>query len=119
MITNPEHATKERLKLELKKAGISFEPYENKEYYVRLYRTHVLRAKGGSVKGKTRSSELSSDEEVMRKRESPRKQEVSNGRQIELSELSPSVKESLGGALRPDTEGNKRQRTIQLLVYPL
>ena len=85
MITNPENATKERLKLELKRAGVNFEPYENKEYYVRLYRTHVLRAKGGSAKGKTRSSELSSDEEVVSKtRESPRKQEVTNGRQIEL-----------------------------------
>ena len=76
MITNPEYATKDRLKTELKKAGVQFEAHENKDYYVKLYRTHIMRAKG---KGKVYRSEFSSDEEFASKvKGSPRKQEVSS-----------------------------------------
>lgn len=62
MITQPEHVTKDRLKSELKRHGVSFGPNENKDYYVQLYRRHVLRGKGGSQKAQR--SEFSSDEEL-------------------------------------------------------
>ena len=61
----PENLTKERLKSELKKHGVSFELNENKDYYVRLYRSRV-----GSPAGRRQRSEFSSDEELVRR--SPR-----------------------------------------------
>ena len=65
MISQPEYLTKDRLKAELKKSGVSFEPNENKDYYVQLYKKHIMRGKGGRVKG--RRSEFSSDEELTAK----------------------------------------------------
>ena len=65
MITQPEYLTKDRLKAELKKNGVSFEPNENKDYYVQLYKKHIMHGKGSRVKG--RRSEFSSDEELTTK----------------------------------------------------
>lgn len=42
MITNPENLSKDRLKAELKKRGITFNSNENKKFYVDLYRKKVL-----------------------------------------------------------------------------
>ena len=61
MITNPEYLSKDRLKQELKKRGVSFNPNENKDYYIQLFREKVM------DKGR---SELSSDDEFVR--QSPR-----------------------------------------------
>ena len=47
MITNPENLSKDRLKAELKKRGISFSSQENKKYYVDLYRKKVMVAESG------------------------------------------------------------------------
>ena len=66
MITNPEYLSKDRLKQELKKRGISFNPNENKDYYIQLYRDKVMHGKEVE-KGR---SEFSSDEEFVR--QSPR-----------------------------------------------
>ena len=63
MLTQPEYLTKDRLKGELKKHGVTFEPSENKDYYVQLYRKYILRGKGGRAKGQR--SEFSSDEELV------------------------------------------------------
>ena len=66
LFQQPENLTKERLKAELKKHGVSFEPNENKDYYVRLYRSKVSRP----ASGRRQRSEFSSDEELVRR--SPR-----------------------------------------------
>ena len=50
MITNPENLSKDRLKTELKKKGISFNTSENKKYYVDLYRKKVLTAPAEPVR---------------------------------------------------------------------
>lgn len=65
MFQQPEYLTKDRLKAELKKHGVSFLPSEMKDYYVQLYKKQVLRGKG-----KVARSEFSSDEELTR--QSPR-----------------------------------------------
>lgn len=65
MFQQPEYLTKDRLKAELKKYGVSFLPSEMKDYYVQLYKKQVLRGKG-----KVARSEFSSDEELTR--QSPR-----------------------------------------------
>ena len=124
MITNPESATKERLKAELKRAGVGFDAHENKDYYVQLYRAHVMRPKGGgAAKGKARRSEFSSDEEtVIKTRGSPRKQEVrheANGRQMEGRVPCPcqctlhfSIPCAWRCSVRPDTPSLPRRRPI-------
>ena len=61
----PENLTKDRLKSELKRHGVSFDHNENKDYYVRLYRSKVSRQTG-----RRQRSEFSSDEEIIRR--SPR-----------------------------------------------
>lgn len=61
----PENLTKERLKQELRKNGVPFEPNENKDYYVRLYRSRVAHPAARRTRG-----EFSSDEELVRR--SPR-----------------------------------------------
>ena len=61
----PENLTKDRLKQELRKSGVSFDQNENKDYYVRLYRNKILRGGGSRPR-----SEFSSDEEAVRR--SPR-----------------------------------------------
>lgn len=70
----PENLTKERLKQELKRNGVTFDQNENKDYYVRLYRSKVLR-----TGGRRQRSEFSSDEELVRHspRTGGRKQPVS------------------------------------------
>ena len=65
---NPEYLTKDRLKSELKKHGVTFDVNENKDYYVQLYRKHVLKGKSA---GSRQRSEFSSDEELV-VRHSPR-----------------------------------------------
>lgn len=65
LFQQPENLTKDRLKVELKKHGVAFDPNENKDYYVRLYRSKVSRSTG-----RRQRSELSSDEELVRR--SPR-----------------------------------------------
>lgn len=62
---NPENLTKDRLKAELRKSGISFDHNENKDYYVRLYRSKVAKPQERRSRG-----EFSSDEELVRR--SPR-----------------------------------------------
>ena len=62
---NPELQTKDRLKAELRKKGIPFEQNENKDYYVRLYRSKVVKPRERRSRG-----EFSSDEELVRR--SPR-----------------------------------------------
>ena len=66
MITNPDYLTKDRLKQELKNRGVSFNPNENKDYYIQLFREKVMHGKELD-KGR---SEFSSDEEFVR--QSPR-----------------------------------------------
>ena len=61
---HPENLTKDKLKSELKKSGVTFEPNENKDYYVRLYRSKVIK------QGRRQRTEFSSDEELVRR--SPR-----------------------------------------------
>ena len=61
-LNNPEYLPKDRLKTELKKHGVAFNNNENKDYYVQLYRKHVLK---GKAKQQQRS-EFSSDEEFVR-----------------------------------------------------
>lgn len=65
LFQQPENLTKDRLKVELKKHGVPFDLNENKDYYVRLYRSKVVRSAGRRQRG-----ELSSDEELVRR--SPR-----------------------------------------------
>lgn len=65
LFQQPENLTKERLKAELKKHGVAFDQNENKDYYVRLYRSNVNRPAG-----RRQRSEFSSDEELVRR--SPR-----------------------------------------------
>ena len=81
-MNQPENLTKDRLKAELKKHGVSFQPHETKDYYVQLYRKEVLRGKGG--RGRTVRSEFSSDEEFVR--QSPRlaKKQMVGGCYLEL-----------------------------------
>ena len=81
-MNQPENLTKDRLKAELKKHGVSFQPHEMKDYYVQLYRKEVLRGKGG--RGRTVRSEFSSDEEFVR--QSPRlaKKQMVGGCYLEL-----------------------------------
>lgn len=71
MITNPEYLPKDRLKQELKKRGVNFNPNENKDYYVQLYRDQVM---DGNEPEKVRS-EFSSDEEFVRKSPRPSKKQ--------------------------------------------
>ena len=66
LFQQPENLTKERLKSELKKHGVPFEQNENKDYYVRLYRSKVSK----SAAGRRQRGEFSSDEELVRR--SPR-----------------------------------------------
>ena len=72
MITNPEYLPKDRLKQELKKHGVSFNPNENKDYYVQLYRDQVMHGK----EPEKFKSEFSSDEEFAQQSSRPaRKQQ--------------------------------------------
>lgn len=70
MFKVPENLTKERLKAELRKRGVSFEPHGNKDYYVQLYKREALKAKA-TPRTRAHRGELSSDEEFMA-RHSPR-----------------------------------------------
>lgn len=85
LFQQPENLTKDRLKAELKKHGVTFDPNENKDYYVRLYRSKVSRSTG-----RRQRSELSSDEELVRR--SPRfgtKKQPVSGSLWHLQKLSP------------------------------
>ena len=70
MFKTPENLTKDRLKTELKKHGVSFDPHQNKDYYVQLYKKGVQESKGGAHT-RSHKGEFSSDEEFIAKR-SPR-----------------------------------------------
>lgn len=67
MSVDPENLSKDKLKTELKKFGVVFNQYENKPYYVELYRAKVREQQ-------SRRSEFSDDEEqVSRTPRGPRK----------------------------------------------
>ena len=69
MITQPENLTRDRLKAELKKHGVTFSYTQPKSYYVELYRQHVM---GKKVRSSPRKrSEFSSDEDILAKRKTP------------------------------------------------
>ena len=69
MITNPENLSKDRLKAELKKRGIRFNASgENKQYYVDLYRSRVMKGNRDRDRG-----EFSDDDVRHSPRMSPRK----------------------------------------------
>ncbi len=70
MFKIPENLTKDRLKAELRKRGVSFEPHEYKDYYVQLYKKEVLKSKS-PARARAHRGELSSDEEFVA-RQSPR-----------------------------------------------
>lgn len=68
LFTQPEHLTKDRLKSELKRQGVSFSLSQPKSYYVQLYRERVLTPRAGRASISTRyRSEFSSDEEISKK----------------------------------------------------
>lgn len=60
VVAEPEHLTKDRLKQELERFDIPYEPNENKTYYVNLYKKKLLSKK--SVR--RIRSEFSSDEDI-------------------------------------------------------
>jgi len=65
-MAEPEHLTKDRLKQELERFDIAYEPNENKAYYVNLYKRKLL-----SKKSMRRvRSEFSSDEDIRFKKPS-------------------------------------------------
>jgi hypothetical protein len=72
MITNPEYLPKDRLKQELKKHGVTFNPNENKDYYVQLYYKEVMQGKEPE-RGR---SEFSSDEEFVKQSPRPSKKQT-------------------------------------------
>ena len=64
VVAEPEHLTKDRLKQELERFDIPYEPNENKTYYVNLYKKKLL-----SKKPVRRvRSEFSSDEDIQFKK---------------------------------------------------
>ena len=65
LITQPENLTKDRLKAELKKQGVTFSPTQPKSYYVQLYRERLMTQKGSATR--RHRSEFSSDEEIGRR----------------------------------------------------
>ena len=67
VIAEPEHLTKDRLKQELERFDIPYEPNENKTYYVSLYKKRLLTKKPA----RRIRSEFSSDEDVRFKKGSP------------------------------------------------
>ena len=68
LFTQPEHLTKDRLKSELKRRGVTFSLSQPKSYYVQLYRERVLTPSAGRASISTRyRSEFSSDEEISKK----------------------------------------------------
>ena len=66
VIAEPEHLTKERLKQELERFNIQYEPNENKSYYVNLYKKKLLSKKPV----RRLRSEFSSDEDIRFKKPS-------------------------------------------------
>lgn len=66
VITEPENLTKDRLKQELERFDIQFEPNENKAYYINLYRKKLLSRK----QVRRVRSEFSSDEDIRFKKPS-------------------------------------------------
>lgn len=66
VITEPENLTKDRLKQELERFDIQFEPNENKAYYINLYRKRLLSKK----QVRRVRSEFSSDEDIRFKKPS-------------------------------------------------
>lgn len=60
VFTNPEAQSKDKLKAELKKHGVSFAPNKPKDYYVQLYKEKILLERPARHR-----SELSSDEEII------------------------------------------------------
>ncbi len=81
MFRTPENLTKDRLKAELRKRGVSFEPHQYKDYYVQLYRKEVLKSKA-TARTRTHRSELSSDEEFVA-RHSPRQSHGGRQHQVQ------------------------------------
>jgi len=61
VITEPEHLTRDRLKQELDRFNITYEPNEKKQYYVNLYKRTILTSKKPVRRAR---SEFSSDEDI-------------------------------------------------------
>ncbi len=59
MSVDPESLSKDKLKAELRRSGVSFNQYENKPYYVNLYRAKIKERESSR-------SEFSDDEEPSR-----------------------------------------------------
>ena len=86
VMTEPENLTKDRLKQELQRFDIQFEPNENKAYYVNLYKKRLLSKKQvRRVRSEVRK-EFSSDEDIRFKKPSatPVGKKVSTNNYIEL-----------------------------------
>ena len=60
VVAEPEHLTKDRLKQELERFDIPYEPNENKTYYVNLYKKKLVSKK----QVRRIRSEFSSDEDI-------------------------------------------------------
>ena len=76
VVAEPEHLTKERLKQELERFDIPYEPNENKTYYVNLYKKRLLSSKKPVRRVR---SEFSSDEDIRFKKPSaPAVKKVNN-----------------------------------------
>ena len=67
VFNQPEHLTKDRLKSELKRQGVTFSPSQPKNYYVQLYREQVLNSSSRVATTRRQRSEFSSDEELSRR----------------------------------------------------
>ena len=77
LITQPENLTRDRLKSELKRQGVTFSPSQPKNYYVQLYRQRVMTQRGSA--SRRQRSEFSSDEELGRKAQQVRRDRLKDG----------------------------------------
>jgi len=73
VITEPEHLTKDRLKQELDRFDITYEPNERKQYYVNLYKRRIVTAKRPIRRTR---GEFSSDEDIRFKKPSAPEKKV-------------------------------------------
>ena len=67
VIAEPEHLTKDRLKQELDRFDITYEPNERKQYYVNLYKRRIVTTKRPIRRAR---GEFSSDEDIRFKKPS-------------------------------------------------